>query len=302
MRNLLIYRYVDAVARNGSIRKAADQLAITPSALNRRILALEQELDVPIFERLGRGVRLSTAGEILIHMFRRQLADAERVKSQLADLSGLRRGHVSIACSQALLPYFLPQEIHTYQGEHSGVTFGVHIRDGDLAEEALLNYSADLALVFEPLPLADFQTILRVKQPIHAVMSKEHPLANHKRVKLSQCLEYPLALPAQPYAVRNVLEVASARLSVKLSPSVEAESYVFLRNFARMKDAITFEIKIGVPQGLIDTSVVSVPLESPGLSDGLLHLAQLRGRPLSVAAARFADQLNDTFNEAYETV
>ncbi|MFY0609973.1 MAG: LysR family transcriptional regulator [Hyphomicrobiaceae bacterium] len=302
MRNLLIYRYVDAVARTGSIRKAADQLAITPSALNRRILALEQELDVPIFERLGRGVRLSTAGEILIHMFRQQLADVDRVKSQLADLSGLRRGHVSMACSQALLPYFLPEEIHNYQDAHPDVTFGIQIRDGDQAEEALLNYSADLALVFEPLSLADFQTILRVPQPIHAVMSKWHPLAKEKTAKLSQCLEYPLALPSQPYAVRNVLEVAAARMSVKLTPAVEAESYIFLRNFARMKNAITFEIKIGVPQNLVDTSVVSVPLESPGLSDGLLHLAQLRGRPLSVAAARFADQLSDRFNEMYETV
>lgn len=293
---------MDAVARTGSIRKAADQLAITPSALNRRILALEQELDVPLFERLGRGVRLSTAGEIVIHVFRQQLADIDRVKSQLADLSGLRRGHVSIACSQALLPYFLPQEIHTYQEAHPDVTFGIQIRDGDQAEEALLNYSADLALVFEPLPLADFQTILRVRQPIHAVMATKHPLARQKRVKLSQCLDYPLALPAQPYAVRNVLEVASARLSVKLSPAVEAESYIFLRNFARMKNAITFEIKIGVPQDVINASMVSVPLDSTGLSDGLLHLAQLRGRPLSVAAARFADQLTDTFNDKYETV
>lgn len=302
MRNLTIYRYIDAVARAGSIRKAADQLAITPSALNRRILALEQELDVPIFERLGRGVRLSTAGELLIHMFRRQLADADRVKSQLADLTGLRRGHVAIACSQALLPFFLPQQIHDYQDRHPRVTFGIQIRDGEMAEQALMSYAADLALVFEPLPLADFQTILKVRQPIHAVMSSTHPLARKKRVKLSECLDYPLALPAAPYAVRNVLEVAAGRLSAKLEPAVEAESYVFLRNFTRFKDAISFEIRIGVPPELIDKTMASIPLVSPGLSDGLLHLAQLRGRPLSVASARFADQLINTFVDTYETV
>ena len=74
MKNLQVYRYVDAVDRYGSIRKAAEQLAITPSALNRRVLALEDELGVPIFERLGRGVRLSAAGELVVHVFRRQLA------------------------------------------------------------------------------------------------------------------------------------------------------------------------------------------------------------------------------------
>ena len=103
MKHLLPLTYIDAVTKAGSIRKAAETLAITSTALNRRILAMEEELGVPIFERLPRGVRLTTAGEILIHHIREQLTDMERVKSQIADLTGERRGHVSIACSQALL-------------------------------------------------------------------------------------------------------------------------------------------------------------------------------------------------------
>ena len=53
MRNLQIYRYVDTISRTGSIRKAADRLNITSSALNRRILSLEDELGFQIFERIG---------------------------------------------------------------------------------------------------------------------------------------------------------------------------------------------------------------------------------------------------------
>jgi DNA-binding transcriptional LysR family regulator len=86
---------------------------------------MEEELGVPIFERLPRGVRLSTAGEILIHHIRAQLGDMERVKSQIVDLAGERRGHVSIACSQALLPYFLPEQISSYRKNHQEVTFSV---------------------------------------------------------------------------------------------------------------------------------------------------------------------------------
>ena len=116
---------VDAVAKSGSIRKAAEILAIDSTALNRRILAIERELGFDIFERIPRGVRLTTAGEILVHHIRTQSSDFERVKSQIADLSGERRGHVSIACSQALLPYFLPEQISTYRNEHPGVEFSV---------------------------------------------------------------------------------------------------------------------------------------------------------------------------------
>ena len=90
MKHLLPLIYVDAVAKAGSIRRAAENLAITSSALNRRILAMEEELGVPIFERLGRGVRLTTAGEILIDHIRGQITDMTRVKRQIADLSGER--------------------------------------------------------------------------------------------------------------------------------------------------------------------------------------------------------------------
>ena len=115
MKHLLPLTYIDAVFKAGSIRKVAETLAITSTALNRRILAMEEELGVLIFERLARGVRLTTAGEILIHHIREQLTDMERVKSQIADLTGERRGHVSIACSQALLSFFLPEQIAVYR-------------------------------------------------------------------------------------------------------------------------------------------------------------------------------------------
>ena len=86
----------------GSIRKAAEQLNLTPSAMNRRIQDLEAEVGTPLFERRPRGVKLTTAGEMFVRYARSQIADAERMKSQVEDLRGLRRGPVLIACSQAL--------------------------------------------------------------------------------------------------------------------------------------------------------------------------------------------------------
>ena len=94
MRHLLPYKYIEEIAKAGSIRKAAETLAITPSALNRRLLSIEEELGTALFERLAVGVRLNTAGEILLKHIRSQMSDLERVKSQISDLSGHRRGHV----------------------------------------------------------------------------------------------------------------------------------------------------------------------------------------------------------------
>ena len=81
MRFMTSLRFIDVVAREGSIRKAADKLAITSTALNRRILQIEEEIGQPLFERLPGGVRLNTAGEIFLQHIRSQFADLARARS-----------------------------------------------------------------------------------------------------------------------------------------------------------------------------------------------------------------------------
>jgi DNA-binding transcriptional LysR family regulator len=300
MRHLLPLRYIDAVAKAGSIRKAAETLAITSTALNRRILAMEEELGVPIFERFPHGVRLSAAGEILIHHIRAQLSDIERVKSQIADLSGARRGHVSIACSQALLPYFLPEQISTYRHEHPAVTFGVLLRDRAAAEQALVDLSADLGLVFEPVRLTEFQILLTIRQPVHAVMRPGHPLAQKDSLRLRDCLRFPVALPSLAYGVRHLLELAVRRTSLTLDPVIESDSFEFLRYHAQAENILSFQIPIGLPADVAGAEVVSRPVDARDVPPGLLYFGQLRGRTLPVAAARFAHQMLESFVRRFD--
>ena len=137
MKHLRILRYVDEVARSGSIRKAADQLNVTASAVNRRIMDLEEELGALLFERRPRGVRLTAAGEVLVHYLREQDGEVERMKSQIEDLKGLRRGTVRIACSQALALEFLPRAIAEFRGRHPQVAFAVKVADHEQAMSLL---------------------------------------------------------------------------------------------------------------------------------------------------------------------
>lgn len=302
MRSFLGLSYLDVIVRSGSIRQAAEALAITPSALNRRLLALEEELGVQIFERLPRGVRLNAAGEIVIHHIRSQISDLERVRSKIADLSGVRRGHVSIACSQALLPCFLPQQIDEYRRSHPAVTFGVFPRDRAQAEAALTDFAADLALVFEPVRLAEFETLLTVRQPIWAVMGQDHPLTRRETVRLRECLDYPLALPSPSYGVRSLLEIAAARIGRPLVPAIQSDSFEFLTMCAGHAELISFQIEIGLPSPGAGGSLTSRPIDPRDLPSGVLLLGQLRGRTLPVAAARFADQLSRALLERFDSV
>src|SRR5260370_18721839 len=99
MRHLRFLRYVDEVARAGSIRKAADVLHVTASAVNRRIMDLEEKLGAPLFERRPRGVRLTEAGELFVRYIREKTGDVKSMKSQIEDLKDLRHGPARLACS-----------------------------------------------------------------------------------------------------------------------------------------------------------------------------------------------------------
>src|ERR1700710_381985 len=173
MKHLRILRYVDEVARTGSIRKAADQLNVTASAVNRRIMDLEDELGTPLFERRPRGVRLTAAGEVFVSYLRQQDGDVERMKSHIEDLKGMRRGTVRIACSQALALDFLPREIGEFRKRHPLVSFDVKVLDHEQGMTALAAYEVDLALVFRPPFLASFQPLMSLEQRIVAVMSSK---------------------------------------------------------------------------------------------------------------------------------
>jgi DNA-binding transcriptional LysR family regulator len=300
MRHQTTLRFIDAVARAGSIRKAAEALAIDASALNRRIQAFEEELGAPIFERLPRGVRLNPAGELVIHHLRAQMADMERVRSQIADLRGERRGHVAIACSQALLPFFLPEQIAAYRADHPAVTFAVALRDRGAAEQALVELAADIALVFDPAPVSDVRSLIVVRQSVHAVMARDHPLAARETVRLRDCLAWPVAAPTAPTGVRRMLESALGRSTLRLEPAVTSDSFEFLRSYAA-HDAglITFQAPIGLRPGSVE--VVSRPVDPRDMPPGLLALSQRRGRTLPVAAAKFADRLAAALSARFET-
>ena len=276
--------------RAGSIRKAAEDMNLTASALNRRIRRFEDEFGAEIFERVPRGVRLNPAGELLIQHFRSQVSDLERVRSQVADLSGVRRGHVSIACSQALQPYFLPDQIARYRRDHPGVTFSVNVRDRAAAERDLSTFSSDLALVFEPVHMVEFEVLLSVPQPIHAVMSKSHPLAAKNEIRLRDCLETPHIVPTPQLGVRHLLEIAVREGSRQLAPILEADSFEFMRHYVKHEGAVAFQIPIGL-EGSPDSDLVFKEVSRRDVPVGHLLLGQMKGRALPVASARFANQL-----------
>jgi len=289
MNHLRFLRYVDEVARVGSIRQAAERLHVAPSAVNRRILDLEDELGTAIFERLPRGMRLTAAGELFVRYIRGRTAALDEVRSQIEELKGLRRGRVRVVASQALAPEFLPTALASFRVTHPLAVYDVCIGDHLLALKKLRSFEADIALVFNLAPDADINVLAEFDQPLVAVMHREHPLASLPTVRVRDCANYALVLPDRDIGGRQLLEDFLVRSSIQIRPVIESNSFEFMRGCLYHGKAVSFQIAIGaVNHG---GALVARPLSDRNFPHGRLTLAALRGRQLPVIAHAFAEHL-----------
>lgn len=289
MNHLRFLGYVDEIARAGSIRRAAERLHVAPSAVNRRLQDLEEELGTPIFERVPSGMRLTAAGELFVQYIRSRAADLGHVRSAIEEMRGLRRGSVKLVASQALAPEFLPRVIASFRRDHPLVAFEVRIGDYLHALAALRAFEIDLALPFNLPPQPDIERIAVVEQKLMAVMHRSHPLASCPTLKVRDCAQFPVMLPNRDLGGRQLLERFLARSSVTLTAVVESNSFEFLRGCLYHGHAISFQIAIGtVSEG---GELVSREIEDRGFPRGELVLARLRSRQLPALAHAFAEHL-----------
>jgi len=303
MKHLTTFRVIDAVARTGSIRGAADQLALTASAVQRRLQSYEDEIGFQIFDRGPQGVELNSAGELVIMHIRETFAETDKLTSRLADLSGMRRGEVRIGCSQALVPYFLPRHINTYQAAYPNVNFEVVVLEHRAAQKALADHLIDLAIVFGAADVPEFKALLGVRQQLAAVMAPNHPLAQFDQLRLRQCYEHFVALPGVGFGSRAMIDSALQEKSFARAPELESNSFEYLKAHVANNMAVTFQIEIGAPLPPIqDAGLTARLIDARDVVPGTLWMGQLSGRSLSVATSRFAEQIGRDLSDRYQHV
>ena len=300
MRHLTHLRYIDVVAREKSIRKASEKLNITSTALNRRILALEEEVGTPLFERLPSGVRLNTAGELFIQHIRSQMTDLSRVLSQISDLSGVRRGHVIVSGGPEILSSFLPGQIAKYRQDFQAVQFDVLRQTPEQSLTALMNFETDMAFIFDSVLPSDLDIVASVSQPLFALVHADHPLAEQQILKLQDCLAWPIISPLSEGGLKTMLEVGRLRTAANLQTVIKTDEPNFISDYIRNENAVGFGIPLSFEENTqIVTGLKSIAIDERDVPPGIVHLVQRKGRVLSVAAAKFIDQIVQALNKRF---
>jgi DNA-binding transcriptional LysR family regulator len=208
--------YFVAVARTGTYLAAAASLSVAQPALWRQVKDLERELGTPLFERVGRRVRLTRDGDTLAELAATVLAGATRLRDTASDLRTGRTGAITIACAAPHLREFLAPVIAAMRTDHPDVRIDVVEYGGGAAPAGrgilsdLLQGLADLATGLGP---GDdrIESVALYEVGLLLAVPDGDPLRDARLVDVGQLRERPLVTAQVGSYSRAALEVACAR-------------------------------------------------------------------------------------------
>jgi DNA-binding transcriptional LysR family regulator len=256
-----------AVAQRLSFSEAARALHLSQPAVSQHVAALERELDVKLFERTTRRVRLTPAGVALLARADTLLRAHEEARRAVAAAEGRIRGELSIAASLTVGGYVLPPALASLAAAHPEVRVRVTIENTEQVAEALLSGRVDLGFVEGDVAAAG--VVLRPIREDELVLAAPagHRFARYDAVPLEDALSEPFVLRERGSGTRQVAEAHLRQAGVDLGR---------LRVVAELSsiDAIKAAVAAGLGISIISRSALDD-------EDGALIARRLQGLRLT---------------------
>lgn len=239
-----------AVAETGSFSRAAERIFLTQPAVSKRIAALEAEFGTRLFDRIGRRIRLTPAGEAFSARARRILAELNDARRSLANLAGTVSGTLAMATSHHIGLHRLPSALKRFHARYPQVQLDLRFMDSEKACQAVAQGEIELAVVtLPPRAEAPLRAVPVWDDPLEIVVSPEHPLAQGG-VTPKRLLEHPAILPGAGTYTREIILQALGALRGRLRVGMTANYLEVLKMLA----AIGFGWSV-LPRSMIDGSL-----------------------------------------------
>ncbi|MDI2129100.1 LysR family transcriptional regulator [Yinghuangia seranimata] len=189
-------RALQAVAREGSLSRAAETLHLTPSAVSQRLTKLEKDIGQPLLQPHGRTVQLTPAGQLLVLRAAEILSLVHRTHAELENHQGLVTGELSIAAFPTAIRGLLPPALRSLARAHPELQLHIHEQEPEQSLPLLTRSVVDVAVVQDwgsrPLPLpADIQTRDLLHDTADLALPAHHPLAHHASLRITDVADEP---------------------------------------------------------------------------------------------------------------
>ncbi|SLN27976.1 HTH-type transcriptional activator CmpR [Aquimixticola soesokkakensis] len=282
-------QYLEAVARLGSIQAASRALGIAASAIDRQIIGLEEECEVPLFDRHPRGMRLTAAGEAVVLMARRWRADQDRLSGELRQMRGMEHGTVRLAAMDSLSNSVLPRLMQAVSAAHPGINLSVDIVTPQQAARELDQATVDLALAFNLAADKTRHVLWSTPLPFGCVVGRGHDLWGARSVSLKDAAHHPIAAQSEILPVRAYLERRYGWLFNPVKPVLVTNSQQLLKQVLAQGELMAITSQMDVAAELLAGELCFVAIHDTGLKPQSLSLVVDARRPLSHAARKVGE-------------
>ena len=281
-----------AVAEAGSMTLGAERLDISQPAVSKQVRGLEHALGVALFDRVGRRVHLSQAGEVLADYAGRLFALAREAEEALADVRAVRRGRLAIGASTTIGTYLLPGVVAEFWRRHPRVELLVQIENTEQVHRRLAGHELDLGLTEGPVEEGELDAEVFHQDELVMIAAPGHRLAGRPRVPLSAVREEPFILREPGSGTRAVEERALARLKLPVRVVMALGSTEALKRVVAEGVGLAVVSRLAVDAECAAGALAVLPVAGLRIARPL-HLVRRRGRRDGSALQAFCGVLRD---------
>jgi DNA-binding transcriptional LysR family regulator len=279
------------VAETGSFSVAAQKLHLTQPAVSKRIAQLEEQLNVSLFDRIGRTISTTEAGEALLPHARAVQLELQAAQQSVRDLSGEVRGRLRLATSHHIGLHRLPPVLSFFSKAFPAVQLDIDFMDSEQAYELTLHGEVELAAVtLAPVPVANIVTRTIWPDPLDFMVQQGHALTRKKQLTLQDLSQHPAILPGLNTYTGQIVKSLFDQNSLPMQVAIATNYLETIRMMASVGLGWTV-----LPRSMRDASLDTLPIHEAHI-ERTLGIVHHEGRSLSRAARAFIDALTSFQN------
>src|SRR3984893_8688541 len=285
--------YFLAAAQTQNFRKAAELSLVAQSALSRQIAALEDELEVALFTREKKRVKLTPTGQEFALHVRNAMEQLQEGQQLLTELRAGQRGTILIGCIESLATAFLPALFASFHQHYPHIRLKVRVNHTDELITAVEQGEVELGLILAPSLQSELLIIKELyRQPLHLLVSAQHPLAQSKdaAVTFEQIVTEPFILLDETSRMGQITKRIFAQRGLRLRPLVEIESVEGMKEMVKQGVGVTLTLPALIRPSQIGSDLALLPVT--GIEEEFIFaLVYRRVGSISRAAREFINAI-----------
>lgn len=275
-----------AVAKHLSFSMAAEELFITQPAVSQQVKALERQLNVKLFERVGHKLFLTEAGEAILPHGQALLTARAEMEQSLAMLRGSGRGRLALGANTTGGMYVAPAIVRAFRDLSPEIEATLQIETTTRILDRVMQNMIDVAIVTGPIEDGRFAIRDLCEDELYLIVSPSHPFAGRSAVSSAEVAAEDFAVPEPGSRTRTLIEQSFHDLGHRLRVTMQLPGTEAVKKAVESNLAVAMVSRYSVPRELALGFLARVPIEGMAL-ERPIHILHRKGKHLSPVARRF---------------